>query len=209
MTREEQGKLRELKKALPGILKDEIRKYKLKKKDYMIWLEKDEILFDCFISVGTTDDERCICSTKEKMKPLWIDDLLWDFLKMQDNKTEPVSLRAIGAFAVSGSEIYHDFQELQNWEINELNVYVDNYLKHFYHTIQTVKSDKFYENISYSSYHEDLRIALSYVYQKKYKEALCYLEDKGNGIFCNGTIWIHDEIRKYCEEQMRLSSKIH
>lgn len=37
MTREEQRKLKELKKALPNILKEKLKRYKFKKKDYMIW----------------------------------------------------------------------------------------------------------------------------------------------------------------------------
>lgn len=53
------------------------------------------------------------------MKPLWIDDLLWDFLKMIGNKKEPLSLRTIGAFIVYRVEIYEDYKELENWEISD------------------------------------------------------------------------------------------
>ena len=37
MTKEERQKYKELTKALPKILKDKIKKYKFKKKDFMIW----------------------------------------------------------------------------------------------------------------------------------------------------------------------------
>ena len=42
----------------------------------------------------------------ETIKPLWLDDLLWDLLKMETNKEAPLSLRTIGAFTVSGSELF-------------------------------------------------------------------------------------------------------
>lgn len=201
MTREQQRKLRELNKMLPNILKEKIKKYKLKKKDYMIWFQKEDKFFTCFIKVGFTTDGRFICNTNEEIKPLWIDDLLWDFLKMPNNKKEPFSLRAIGAFTVSGVEIYQSCDELPNGNLQELEKYVEEYLKHFYQTIQIVELDAFYKNLSYSPYHEELRISLTLIHQKKYKEALEYLCDKGEGRFCNGDIWINNAIREFCESK--------
>ena len=40
LTKEFEQKYKELRKALPEILKDKIKKYKFKKKDYMIWFSK-------------------------------------------------------------------------------------------------------------------------------------------------------------------------
>ena len=202
MTREQQRKLRELKKALPKVLKEKIKKYKFKKKDFMLWFQKEDIFLTCFIYVGFSTDGRFICDTKEQIKPLWIDDLLWDCLHMPNNKKEPLSLRAIGAFAVSGVEVYQSYDELPNGSLEELEKYVDEYLEHFYQTIQTIQLDSYYEGISNNPYHEELRVALTYVYHKQYNEALSYLEDKGDGIFCNVDLWIHDGIREFCESKL-------
>lgn len=202
VTREQQRKLRELNKALPKMLKEKIKHYHLKKKDYMLWFQKDDLFLDCFIRIGASVDHRCICSTSEKIKPLWIDDLLWDFLNMPGNKKEPLSLRAIGAFTVSGVDVYKESGELKNWEISELEAYVDQYLEHFYQTIQSVTLDAFYQGISDSSYHEELRVSLSLIHEKKYKEVLDYLSDKDQGIFCNRDVWIHDAIKEFCRKQV-------
>ena len=202
MTREQQRQLRELKKTLPKILKEKIKKYKFKKKDYMIWFQEEDMFLTCLISVGFTTDGRFICDTKENIKPLWIDDLLWDFLNMSNNKKEPLSLRAVGAFTVYGVEIYQRYDELANGSLQELEEYVEEYLEHFYRTIQLVKLDAFYNDLSYSPYHDELRISLTLVHQKKYKEALEYLSDKGEGRFCNGNIWINNAIREFCESQL-------
>lgn len=50
-TKEERLKYKELTKALPKILKDKIKKYKFKKKDFMIWYNKKELFFDLLIDV--------------------------------------------------------------------------------------------------------------------------------------------------------------
>ena len=165
MTREQQRKLRELNKNLPKLLKDKIKKYKFKKIDYMLWFQKEDMFLTCFINVGFSTDGRFICRTQESIKPLWIDDLLWDFLNMPNNKKEPLSLRAIGAFSVRGVHIYERSNELTNGSLQELEEYVEEYLEHFYQTIQTIQLDSFYEGISNSSYHEELRISLTLIHQ--------------------------------------------
>lgn len=203
MTREQQRKQRELNAALIKMLKEKCKRYNLKKKDYMIWNRNHDLFFDCLMDVRVTKDDNCICTTKETIKPLWIDDLLWDFLKMHGNKEQPLSLRAIGAFTIHGVELYQACTEVKNWEMEELETVVDRYLEHFSQTIQTAKLDVFYQDISYSPYHEELRISLSLVHEKKYEEALTYLRDKGEGIFCNGSVWIHTAIIEFCEKQIQ------
>ena len=83
MTKEERQKYKELTKALPKILKDKIKK------------------------------DKFYCTAVETIKPLWLDDLLWDVLKMETNKEAPLSLRTIGAFTVSGSELFKDVYKRQ------------------------------------------------------------------------------------------------
>ena len=196
MTREQQKKLRELKKALPKIIQMKIKKYKLKKKDFMIWFQKKDLFFDLIISLRERD-RHCYCASVERIKPLWIDDLLWDILGMPENKNEPASLRAIGAFTVYGSEIYSDESELETWETEELEKCVCKYIEHFYQNIQTFGIEKFYECMDASPYHQELRKSLSLIYEKKYGEALDYLSTQDRGHFCNKGVWINDAMRDY------------
>ena len=62
MTREQQKKLRELKNALPKIIRSEIKKYNLKKKDFMVWVQKSELFFDLMIYVCERDGH-CYCTS--------------------------------------------------------------------------------------------------------------------------------------------------
>lgn len=59
MTREEQRKLKELKNVLPQILKVKIKKYKLKKKDFMLWRREKDLFFDLLLDVRTSTEGHC------------------------------------------------------------------------------------------------------------------------------------------------------
>lgn len=202
MTREEQRKLRELKKALPKIIKDKIKTYKFKKKDFMIWFNKKDLFFDVLIDVKVTNDNKCTVTSKESMKPLWLDDLLWDFLKMEENKKEPLSLRCIGAFTVAGSQIYENELELNNWDVIELEKCIDIYLEHFNNSIQSANINTFLDNIKSTLYHQELREALTLVQHEQYLEAFNFLKDLDDGIFKNGEICINKAIREYCQKKI-------
>lgn len=201
MTREQQKKLKELKSALPKIIQSEIKKYKLKKRDFIVWFQKEELFFDLMISICERNGH-CYCASVERLKPLWIDDLLWDFLGMPENKNEAASLRAIGAFAVSGSEIYDMEAELMSWETGELEKHVVAYVEHFYQNIQSCGIEKFFENMDVTSYHQELRKALSLVHDKEYQEVIDYLSTCGRGCFCNQGTWINDAIIDYCKNKL-------
>lgn len=202
MTREEQKKYKELTKVLPKILKDKIKKYKFKKKDLMIWYNKKELFFDLLIDVRVKPDGKRYCTTIEKIKPLWLDEMLWDLLKMENNKTEPLSLRTIGAFTVDGAVLFKDMIELTEWSISKLDEVVDHYLEHFYTTIQSSSINDFYNNLEVSQYHVELRKSLSFVFNHEYQKALDYLNDLGGGTFKNGDVYINDAIREYCKNQL-------
>ena len=203
MTREEQRKIRELNKALPKILREKIKAYPFKKKDFMIWYSKKDLFFDLLITVNVTEEGHCVCSSREAVKPLWLDELLWDFLKMEENKKEPLSLRAVGAFTVTGSEIFACSQELKDWDVCELEKCVDGRLEHFYHSVQTAAVVDFILNIKSNRYHSVLREALTYIHDQKYPEALNCLKDLGDGAFKNGEISINNAIREFCEEKLK------
>ena len=201
MTREEQRKLREIKSALPKIIRSEIKKYKFKKKDFMVWFQKKELFFSVLINVGESNGH-CRCTSREQMKPMWIDDLLWDILDMPENKNEPVSLRAIGAFTVDGSEIYKSSEELMNWEPEELEKYVVQHLEHFYQNIQLCEIEKFYDCMHVSPYHQELRKGLSLIHTGEYQNAIDYLEICGKGSLCNKGIWSNVGMIDYCKNKL-------
>ena len=118
----------------------------------------------CTFFVNETVDGGCKCSMDVEAKPLWIDDLLWDCLRMEGNKKEPLSLRATGAFTVSGVEIHQEYDPLKEWTLEELERYVDKYLEEFSRIVQTVTIEDFYNKIKSSVYHKELRVSLTLVH---------------------------------------------
>ena len=66
MTKEETTKYKELTKVLPKMLKDKIKKYKFKKKDFMIWYSTKELFFDLLIGVKVKSDDKCYCTAIEQ-----------------------------------------------------------------------------------------------------------------------------------------------
>ena len=199
MTREQQRQLKQLKTELPKIEKELIKQYKLKKKDYSLYAINGDLFYDAIIFVSEKDG-KCICTIKERLKPLWLDDLLWDLLRMEDNKKEPVSIRVTCAFAVSGVYVYEKDVELKSWSLEELKDVVSGFIEHFSTTVDAGRMDDFVNNLV-QPYHGELRKALYYIHEKKYPEALSLVSGK-RGIFRNKDIDINEAIEAYCREYM-------
>ena len=200
MKREQQKQLKQLKTALPKIIKELAGKKKLKKKDFMLYGTNEDMFFDCQIFVSVNDNDECICSTTENMKPLWMDDLLWELLDMKENSKEPLSLRAIGAFTVSGAEIYEKATVLAEWTEEELTSIVEEYVDHFCNSISATDFSVFEEKLS-NGYHHELREALYHINNKDYHKALEIVGEESSGPFSNGSINIFDAIREYCHRE--------
>lgn len=96
MTREEQRKIKEQKEYLKEKSKEYAKQFALKKKDYMFYSSDKDMFYSMMFFM--TNDYRIKISFYAK--PLWVDDLLWDILKMSSNKKEPISLRSLGAFTI-------------------------------------------------------------------------------------------------------------
>ena len=200
MTREQQRQLRELKKALPRILKEEASRYKIKKIDYMLFGVRDDLFFDCMIHVSAIGST-CSCSTFEEIKPLWIDDLHWELLGMESNKKEPLSLRAIGAFALNGPVIYEDRKELRTWSVEELRSVAAEYVEHFRNSIAERTMEDFLNGLKENISRDRTTKALYLLHEKRYGEALALIGGE-SGCYINGSININDAIRNVCREAL-------
>ncbi len=195
MTREQQRQLKALKIALPKMLKEIAKEKKLKKKDDMLYDKKGDLFFDCFLFVSVNSANECICSTEERFKPMWLDDLFWELFDMKENSKEPVSLRATGAFAVSGASIYKDETILSEWTEEALRGVVEKYVDHFCESMKNTDYALFEETI-HEGYHHELRAALYYLHTGQYQKALDEVGDQ-RGYFHNGGLDINDAIRAY------------
>ena len=198
MNREQQNQLKELRKAFPKICRELASDNKLKCKDYSLFAVKGDLFFDTVIYVSVNDNDECICSTRERVKPMWMDEMLWDLLEMPENKKAPVSLRAVGAFAVSGVETYSRATILNEWSIEELRTILEEYILHFKVSIEKVTMCDFIKDLD-QPYHGDVRKALYYIHEGRYQEALDAVGDRA-GVFNNQGIDVNESIRNFCNK---------
>ena len=199
MTREQQRKCKELNKCLPKILKNSVKSYGLKKKDYMVWSSKKEMYFSLLIDIRERDGH-CYCTSLETIKPLWMDDLFWDVMDMPENKSEPLSLRCIGAFAIYGMVFAESEQELPEWSTEELENCVTAYLEHFHQTVQSCDLESYYSLLDVTAYQGDVQEILGLMHRQEYQKALeCVRSMEGDGGFQNKGIWFREYVERYCE----------
>lgn len=202
MTREQQKKLKELNRALLAILKSNVKTYGIKKKDYMIWGTKNELYFSLLIDVKERDGH-CYCTSMELLKPLWLDELFWDIIDMPENKSEPLSLRCIGAFALHGMQFYECEQEILQWSVEELEQCVISYMEHFVDTMNTSNLETYDSIFDISEYQGEEQEILRFIHRQEYQEALeriQLMEDEGH--FQNKGIWFREYAEKYCEQRL-------
>ena len=156
MKREDQKRNKELEKNVSIMMKECPKRYKqqkLKKKDYMLWTIRGNMIYGIMPSAGIREsDLKPVMSFLIEYKPLWIDDLLWDVIGMESNKQEPDSLRMVGAFTVGAARIHIDAIELQS----EATDYVESI---FYESIEKIVSS--FETLTEEKYVE-------YLYTEKY-----------------------------------------
>lgn len=202
MTREQQKKLREIRKALPKIIQSEIKKYGFKKKDYMVWHKKEQLFFTLFLFEREMDG-RCYIDTTIDCKPLWIDDLLWDILHMPENKSEPLSLRSVGAFTVRGNELYSESIELSNWSVDEAAECVQNALLNFGVYIENTQPENFSVQIDTNPYHAEVRKLLLLIHENKFDDAINFANNMDRNVFENQGVGLRAGAIQYCMQRKR------
>ena len=201
MTREQQRQLKELKTALPKILKEEISSYKIKKRAYMLYGVNGDMFFTCHINVSAVDNV-CLCTVREQIKPIWLDDLNWKLLGMESNSKQPLSLRAVGAFSVLGVNLCFEKKELHTWSADELRLVVSEYVAHFNKSIENGSIDDFVDGLSENNQHNRMQKALYLLHEERYADAFELIKDE-SGSYINGVISINETIRKICQEHLQ------
>ena len=190
MTREEQRRIRELKEYLKVKSKEYAKHFALKKKDYMFYRsEKD--MFYCMMFFMTDNHDIKISFYA---KPLWVDDLLWDILKMSANKKEPISLRSVGAFTIH-AQIKEYSEVFQNE--TDIDRIIQDYFTKFKEFTQTFDEGDFLGNYQNISWQQEMIHVIVLIHENQDTEALEYLADRKISDFIIGTPLYKFLIKKY------------
>ncbi len=139
MTREERKAVSALKKDLPKIVKPLIKPYGFRMTSGRVWVRKDDMLYVMIPLINIKDT--AILHTTFLTKPVFADDYLWDILGMEENKSEPFSLRVTGAFAAHPVSFHVSNHPLSVIDVGELEAGLREDLEYLSGHIASVSPD--------------------------------------------------------------------
>lgn len=206
MNHEDKAKVDLLKKSLSKSVKQKLKPFGFKQKDFTTWTVQNGYFFEMFPYISVPDNSgKATFTVKYKVKPLYVDDLLWDVMGMELNKSEPLSLRAIGAFSLSGLPFHIIRREFETLELEELEQLVDNASMCFNQLLLSAKEkeEQWFEELETQrdfsrEYHATLMRAILLLYSQKYDETIAYLQNNVVSGFNIGGKTISQMINKYC-----------
>ncbi len=199
MTRGEIKRKNEFEKKFKDLLKESLKKYNIKKRDYMLWTLKNEMIYSIFPRAYIREsDLKPIIEIWIGYKPMWTDDLLWDILEMQTNKKEPNSLRVIGAFTMISVTYTKKSIELQSDDIEKVRSVLYAEIENFINSL-TLMTEKMYINeIMTSKTISDIDKILIYIHQGNLEEARRLLKATSDrGRFTIGNKSYKELVEKY------------
>lgn len=139
MTREERKAVSTLKKDLPKIAKPLIKPYGFRITSGRVWVRKDDMLYVMIPLINIKD--AAILHTTFSAKPVFADDYLWDILGMEENKSEPFSLRVTGAFTAQPVNFHVSNRPLSALDAGELEAGLREDLEYLSAHIASVSPD--------------------------------------------------------------------
>ena len=139
MTREERKAVSTLKKDLPKIVKPLIKPYGFRITSGRVWVRKDDMLYVMIPLINIKD--AAVLHTTFSAKPVFADDYLWDILGMEENKSEPFSLRVTGAFTAQPVNFHVSNHPLSALDAGELEAGLREDLEYLSAHIASVSPD--------------------------------------------------------------------
>lgn len=199
MKREKQNKHKKLNKEMSDIINKYSKQYKLKKKADFLWTSQKDFFFCIDFHLGITEvDEKLICSSQERCKPLWTDNILWEILDMGENFSAPISLRGNGAFTFYGLPYNSTSIIIENWETEEIEDAVCKMIYNFDKYVNSFDSDFFYNNEDKILYHDKLYELLYLINLKNYEKAYLYAKKMDAVYFVNKGKKLSEYAMDYC-----------
>jgi len=127
------------------IWKNSAQKYKLKKKDYMLWCQSNDLIFSIFSNFSVKDEEYYL-NVACQFKPMWADEIFW---KITDSKSlfnyskEPLSFRVIGSNVAPMKTIYINQIKLSSINLEETQIKFDNEIEKILEIIKSVNEEDY------------------------------------------------------------------
>ncbi|MDL2211256.1 hypothetical protein LJB88_00045 [Erysipelotrichaceae bacterium OttesenSCG-928-M19] len=189
-------------------IKSSIKETNFKFRDYLIYFVEDDYIYYSMLYITVKEKGYEILTTVDA-KPFEIDNIFWEIFNMPENKDEPASLRAIGAFTILPLEI-GEFKLFcddisADYSVEMLEGIKDIIIK--FNTRYENDNDAFYKLVDNENYIDrDLVKMLYLIKQEKYQEALdivtVLLDNYEYGKFRDDKKSINEYIRDYCLKKL-------
>ena len=108
------------------------------------------------------------------VKPLWIDDILWDILNMSSNKTLPISLRSVGTFTINSQIKIKEYNFKNEKEINRI---VNSSFHDLLELSNAYDEDYYLSDYVNISYQKEMIYTIVLIHNKEYEKALNFLNN--------------------------------
>lgn len=182
-----------------------------RKKEANIFLRKADFFLSIFIC--ETGINNNIVMAASSFKPMFMDELFWDIMGMNSNSKSPLSLRATGAFTITGLTIFERRVEIT--DISEVSGVVDEMVDKSYLEFITVLESLSYECDNFiklaesqNDVHYDMELGkiLFSIKNNDYKGAYNIAQKAiilgRKGHFANEGKYIYERVVEYCMKKM-------
>ena len=208
---------KQLEKELKQAIRVVAKKLKLKSRSKNVFDKVGDYFVHYMININFPDNKfRLII--RPYIKPYVIDDIFWEVFDMASNSQAPMSLRAIGAFAVDTFTLPTKIAE-EDWTMEDLDL--EKVETKVFEVLSETHEEVFKLISSFSDFedfytyvvenapipaHYDLMGMLLMIHREQYAEALQMAEDliakRQLGKFQNKSKWINEYIVDYCKERL-------
>ena len=204
MTKEEKKAVVTLKKELPKICRALVKPYKYKVIDGFPWTIQNGLLFDMLPHITTPlHEDKAYLSIPCGAKPLFVDDILWDVLGMDENKTKPASLRVNGAFSLATVKFREQRYALDVLSREEIQDHLEHELQTFSCFLTSIAGNELpwflrMEAEKDDYYQADVMRPIIMLHEGKTDDALKYVAERNVSTFIVNGKTVGELIAEYC-----------
>ena len=201
MTREGRKTFTLLKKDLPKIIRPLLKPFGFHLTSGRVWVKKDDMLYIMIPLINA--NETAFLHTSFLAKPVFVDDYLWDILRMEENKAAPFSLRVKGAFTMPPVRFHVCDHPLHTLDTGELVTALREDMEYLSTHITSKELSWFYEmEAKLEQYpHSDTMCLILLLHNNKHDEAAAYIRQHSlNGFIINGKSF-RELAEEYCRRQ--------
>lgn len=206
MNRETRKQISTLQKSMNAIVKDIAKAYKYKVIGGQIWTIQNEHIFEFFPFI-ITPPEGIKIKIRCSVKPLYVDDYLWDILGMSENKRERTSLRVNGAFSLFAVPFEERREPLIKVTYEEVYAKLQNELSTFDSFLTSIlgKEAQWFTAMGASKdgyYHSELMRLMIDLHKENYSKVFHYVQTHEVSDFIVGNKSIGELITVYCASRV-------